>query len=247
MAEPASRFVIFAAPRTGSNWLCSLLDSHPEVLCHHEIFNPEGIFYSVSLRSGELDLGTVEERDRDPAAVLERLWQESFGRRWVGFKLNRDQDPRAFALVLADPGIRKILIKRRNRIRTFLSERVALATGEWESYPWSNVTDRKVRITVDPEALRAHVARNEQYFRGLEDRLRETDQPCLEVTYEALTDVDEQARILSFLDLELPPEGLRGATRKQGSRDLRDAIANFEPLARHLAGTELAAELLEPS
>jgi LPS sulfotransferase NodH len=247
MTGAASRFVIFAAPRTGSNWLCSLLDSHPSVLCHHEIFNPEGIHYSVSLRSGELDLGTVAERDRDPAAVLARLWQATLGRRWVGFKLNRDQNARVFALVLADPDIRKIVMKRRNRIRTFLSEHVALATGEWESYPWSNVSERKVQVTIDPASLRAHVARNDQYFKALEDSLRETGQTYLEVTYEALTDVDEQARILSFLDLDMPEGGLRGATRKQGRGDLRDAIANFEQLARHLAGSELAAELHEPA
>jgi LPS sulfotransferase NodH len=245
MAEPANRFVIFAAPRTGSNWLCTLLDSHPAVLCHHEIFNPEGIHYSVSLRSGELDLGTVEARDRDPASILERLWKASFGHRWVGFKLNRDQSARAFALVLADPQIRKIVMRRRHRIRTFLSEHVALATGEWESYAWSNVSERSAPVNVDPDALRAQVARNEDYFKGLEERLRETDQAYLEVTYEALTDVDEQARILSFFDLEMPGGGLRGATRKQGTRSLRDAIANFDQLARQLAGTELEAELDE--
>ena len=38
----STRFVILAAPRSGSNLLCTLLDSHPEILCHHEVFNPVG-------------------------------------------------------------------------------------------------------------------------------------------------------------------------------------------------------------
>jgi hypothetical protein len=54
-----TRFVIFAVPRTGSNWLCSLLNSHPEIICHHEIFNPERIIYSTSYRDGQLDFGST--------------------------------------------------------------------------------------------------------------------------------------------------------------------------------------------
>jgi LPS sulfotransferase NodH len=75
----ADRFVILAAPRTGSNWLCSLLNSHPDVLCHHELFNPSGVFYALGHRDGALDLGTPEERDRRPLAFLE----PSGGTRWV--------------------------------------------------------------------------------------------------------------------------------------------------------------------
>ena len=42
IAASTTRFVILAAPRSGSNLLCTLLNSHPEILCHHEVFNPVG-------------------------------------------------------------------------------------------------------------------------------------------------------------------------------------------------------------
>ena len=60
------RFVILGAPRTGTNLLCTLLDSHPDVLCHHEVFNPAGIFWALGDRQGALDLGSMAERDADP-------------------------------------------------------------------------------------------------------------------------------------------------------------------------------------
>src|SRR4051794_40219654 len=61
-----TRFVILAAPRTGSNMLVTLLGSHPDVLCHHELFNDTGIYYAVPLRGGGFDLGTMEDRLHDP-------------------------------------------------------------------------------------------------------------------------------------------------------------------------------------
>lgn len=242
--EEAGRFVVLAAPRTGSNWLCSMLDSHPAILCHHEIFNPERIIYAVSLRVGELDLGSVAARDRCPGAVIERLWQASFGHRWVGFKLNRGQHPEAFRQVLDDRSVRKIVIKRRNRIKLFVSEQLALRTGEWESYPWSQrqAEKPKLRVSVEDD-LRPHMAKNEDYYRRLEAALEARGERWLEVTYEDLPKAEERARLLAFLDLEEPQGGLSGMTRKQGKRDLRAMIANFDELATELAGSDLEAEL----
>jgi len=239
----AGRFVVFAAPRSGSNWLCSLLDSHPEVLCHPEIFNPERIIYSVSLRGGELDLGTVEERDRRPREVIERVWGAPFGRRWVGFKLNRGQNREAFRAVLADPSVRKVVIKRRNRVKLFVSERLAQKTGEWESYPWSKSRAEKPPVRVSAEELREHAAMNERYYRWLETSIEEGGEPHHEVVYEELPDAGERARLLGFLGLSEPGGGLRGITRKQTPKDLRSIVANFEELAAELAGTDFEAEL----
>lgn len=61
-----TRFVILAAPRSGSNLLCTLLHSHSEILCHHEVFNPSGIYYALEYRDGSLNLGTIDEREQAP-------------------------------------------------------------------------------------------------------------------------------------------------------------------------------------
>ena len=132
----STRFVVLAAPRTGSNWLCTLLDSHPRVVCHREIFHPDGIHAAASLAGAALELGgLVEQRDRDPAGLLARVWAADGGRDAVGFKLNRESTPGGFAAVLDDPGVRKIVLRRDNRVRTCVSELVARQTGAWESLP----------------------------------------------------------------------------------------------------------------
>lgn len=247
MAE-LTRFVILAAPRTGSNWLCTMLDSHPDILCHHELFNPDYILLAQSCRDGALapgtlDLGTIDERDRDPLAVVARVWAHPLGRRVVGFKLNRGQDERVFDAVLDDPAIRKIVLRRRNRVKSYVSELVARQTGEWESYPYSPSTSEKPRVEVHADELRAHIAANDAYYEGLYTRMPPRGDRPLELTYETLGEAREQQRVVEFLGVRPLPGGLRALTRKQNSRDLRDVISNFDQLAEELAGTGLADEL----
>lgn len=238
------RLVILAAPRTGSNWLCTLLDSHPEILCHHEIFNPDGIHYSISHRNGALDFGTVTERDADVEAVLDRIWEQNLGSAVVGFKMTRGQSPVVLRRVLEDPEIRKIVVRRRNRVKTFVSEQVAAATGEWESYPDSPRSTQPIRVGVDADGLQRHIAQNEQFYDEIDAVLQSTRQEALSVTYEDLNADEERRRLLRFLDVEDMP--LSGATRKQLSRNLRDVISNFDELAATLQNSELAAELHAP-
>lgn len=241
-SDVTTRFVILAAPRTGSNWLCTLLDSHPRVLCHREIFNPEGIHTALSLHGTPLDLGDVAERDRDPAAVLRRVWGASFGRDAVGFKLNRESTPAVFPLALDDRGVRKVVLRRRNRVRTFVSERVAAQTGEWEG-PSDHAAGARVALTVDARALRAHVAANARYYDGLTARLAASGQGWIEVRYERLGEPAEHERLLGFLGLQDTRVTLLGATRRQNPQPLRELIANFDDLADRLRGSSLEDEL----
>ena len=241
-SPPRTRFVVIAAPRTGSNWLCSLLDSHPEILCHHEIFNPEGVHYALSHRDGRLDFGGVAERDRAPLAVLERVWRETAGHPIVGFKHGLGQSREVFAAVLADRGVKKVVIRRAGRIRTYLSEQIAHRTGEWESYPGIELRERPVRVEVDARRLREHAARNRAFYRWIAEELRASGQTALDVLYERLGSPSERERVQRFLGV-LEVAELREATRRQNPGALRELIANFAELETELRGTELFAEL----
>src|SRR5262249_13206039 len=161
--EPV-RFVIIAAPRTGSNMLCSMLNSHPHILCHHELFNPEGIHLALDHRNGEIAVGSLQDRDRDPGGFLERIWAHCCGAHAIGFKVNRGQSENVFRRLLTDPAIRKIVLIRRNRVETFLSETIAQDTGRWESYEFSARSTAVARATVEKHRLFDHVATNAAYY-----------------------------------------------------------------------------------
>jgi len=247
--KPASndtiRFVIVAARRTGSNLLCTLLGSHADVLCHHELFNPGGIFYALPLRQSGFSLGTMTERAADPLAFLARVWERHLGKRCVGFKMTRGQDAEVLDAVMADPNVRVIILRRANRIKPFVSELRAEASGRWEVYDATEVDPSRPRVRVDRRALDADIAANEAFYSQVDARLARLGRPLLRVTYEHLFDDDEQRRILDFLGL--PAEGavLRARSVKQNSCDLRDLVENYDELAGELSGTPLAVELAD--
>ena len=241
MTQTPVRFVVLAAPRTGSNMLCTLLGSHPDVLCHHELFNPDGVFTALELRNAGVDLGGVEERNRDPLAFLERAWATDLGHAAVGFKMTHRQNEAVFAAVLRDPEVRTIVLRRENRVRTFASRLIAERTGQWEVYDPADLVRERPRVHVDPAALRASVAEDEAYYAEVEGTLRESGRPWVGVTYERLR--EEEGRLLGLLGLEPPPGGLRVRSVRQNPGPLHELVSNFDELEAALAGSDLATDL----
>ncbi len=238
------RFVIVAARRTGSNLLCTLVGSHPDVLCHHELFNSGGIYYALPLRKSGFSLGTIDDREAEPLAFLARVWQHTLGKGCVGFKMTRGQDEKVIDAVLADPGVRVIVLRRRNRIKTFVSELRAERTDRWEVYDHADIAACP-RVPVDLQALEAYMAENEAFYAHIDAALARSGSPALQVTYERLFEPAEQARILAFLGLAPDGAQLNARSVKQNSCDLRELVENYDALARGVAGTALALELAD--
>ena len=238
-----TRFVILAAPRTGSNMLCTLLNSHPEILCHHEIFNPEGIFYALGLRDGSFNLGTIEERDSDPEAFLGRAWESSCGYKCVGFKLTHRQNETIFYKVLMDPKVKKIILRRENRIKTFVSWLMSQKTGQWELYSQPGLTANRPKVKVDLRVLRQHIEYNHAYYSEIENYLTDSSQPFLRTVYEHLFCDEERLRLTNFLGVSADVSRLKIESVKQNSCDLRDLVSNYSEIEKEFDGSEMETEL----
>jgi LPS sulfotransferase NodH len=247
MAAPTdsiTRFVILNAPRTGSNYLCTLLNSHPEILCHHEIFNPHVVGVARHLQNSGFHLGTIEERERDPIEFLDRVWRRPEGRCSVGFKLCWKQNEAVFQAVLADSGIRKIVLKRRNRIKSFVSLLLARQTGEWVIYDDVAAPAARPKVHVDEEELRKHIALNDAYYAEIESAIQQPGQLGHALYYEDLFSETGVCGALRFLGVaDLNPALLAGQTWKLSSVSLRDLVESFDSLESSLRGTPLEEEL----
>lgn len=237
-----TRFVILAAPRTGSNLLCTLLQSHPDVLCHHEIFNPDGIFTALPLRGTDFSLGGMAERDADPLAFLERVWASGQDYESVGFKMTHRQQPQVFNKVCTDPGIHKIVLKRQAMLKTYVSYLLAERSGIWEDYRDIGTVTPPEPVTVDYQKLKAAVEFNEQYYADLDAIIRG---PRTDVTYEKLFEADTQQRLLN--ELNLGNHDLQAQSRRQNPQPLNELISNeawlAKQLSRHPADRRLLKEL----
>jgi LPS sulfotransferase NodH len=239
----AVRFVIFAAPRTGSNLLCGLLNSHPNIVCHHGLFNPDGVHYALDHRDGSLDFGSRGERDRDPAVFLDQVWRNALGMAAVGFKFNHGEDDLALQLLIRDPLVRKILLSRGNRVRAYVSALEAAATGQWESYGVADVIRGRQAVHVDPAGLWKYVNASDDFYASLRESLSTTRQSFFSVDYESLGSPVEMGKLLRFLDMGACRLTLTAPSYKRGSQDLNDLVVNFAELAAALRGSALEDEL----
>ncbi|HEV7857557.1 MAG TPA: hypothetical protein VGO91_02820 [Pyrinomonadaceae bacterium] len=238
------RFIILNAPRTGSNMLCTVLNSHPEILCHHEIFNPHLIGYARHLQNTSFSLGTMEERERDPVEFLSRVWKAPLSHPVVGFKLCWRQHETIFREALKDTGLKKIVLQRRNRIKSFVSLLLARQTGDWVVYTESAQPQERVKVVVDIAALYENIAYNDQYYAEIEAATRASHQSLLSLSYEDILTFEGRLRLLKFLEVSpLDPSCLKEETIKLNAYALPDLVDNFEELASALRGTELESEL----
>jgi LPS sulfotransferase NodH len=238
-----TRFVILAAPRTGSNYLCTLLNSHPEILCHHELFNPRGIFYALDYRDGSIDLGSVADRDRRPLEFLQDVWLAGAGSTCTGFKMTRDQHDIVIRHLLEDAAVLKIVLRRSNRLKTFVSQLIAEQTDRWEAYDRADLPRDVAKVRVDVASLKANVARNQRFYETILLPLRSRRQRFIEMMYEELHSRSEHHRLLTFLGVKAIHEPLSSSSVKQNPRDLRAVIANYAEVESELQGSEYADEL----
>jgi len=238
-----TNFVILAAQRTGSNLLCTLLNSHPEILCHHEIFNPRGIYYAVTHRDNSFDLGSIQERNRDPISFLNRVWGARCGHRCVGFKLTIAQERRILNHVLDCTSTKKIVLRRLNRIKTYVSVQISRRLDEWEVYDPDELVRDRPRIRVDVARLREHIESNERFYRQIGESLRRRRHPFIEVEYESLMTRELHRRLLGFLAVTPADSELTASSIKQNSANLEDLVSNFAEIADALKGTDLEDEL----
>lgn len=238
MAETARRFVILSARRSGSNLLCTLIDSHPDALCHHELFNPRGIFTALDLRDTPTPLHDIAARERDPVAYLARVWRYARGHACVGFKMTPEQHPDILRTVLEDTGIAKIVLRRNNPLRALVSERIAEITGRWEAYAGDTGHDPPPRVHIERDELDRHVQEVEIFYDSLTGVMQRSGQHWLELHYESLFDAEEQRRICAFLGLS--PRALQARSIRQNPEPLERLLDNADALRRSLASTPLA-------
>lgn len=241
-------FVVLSTPRTGSTLLCLLLDSHPEIVCHGEIFNKAFIDLAPSL-AGNAHFRTegLHLRDEKPYATLEMAYAvgRKAGARATGFKMQPGQNDAIFMAVLRDRRIRKIVLARRNLLKCYTSHLIAVETHYWTTFTDRTGSPRTAQVIVNPVAFRGYalnVRHIHHVIRGFVDRER---QPALFLDYEDLLGESVQREVLAFLGAE-PDVALTASVRPHNPPSIRDRVANYDELVARLAGTEWEEMLDQP-
>ena len=234
------RFVCIGYARTGSTLLMRSLNNHSRVMGFGEIVKNIDR-YPQHYHEFETSQALFE---RDPARFLQTMVFRKYPPQIdaVGFKIFYHHAPRDTAwgrgvwdYLLSQPELRVLHLKRRNKLKTLLSEKQAGETEEW------------IRYSDDKEPAAVHIAPAEaqSFFERLTAWEAEYDalfagHPHCEVVYEQLTrDLPGGLRqIQTFLGV--PHEDVHPGTEKRPRRSLSSQIDNYDALKAHFAATPWA-------
>ncbi|HEY5049186.1 MAG TPA: sulfotransferase [Rhizomicrobium sp.] len=240
-------FMITCAARTGSTMLVNFLQSHPQITCHMEIFNPrrvEGFFgaYRKSIRTDSVYEARMRAiRHGDPTCFLYKFAFDSQGRRSVGFKFKYDElllpvFARPREIIAGDCDIAIVHLKRRNLLKRYLS---------WVAV--NHVTGRTMRTTgEEPRKIPPIFIDAEECLKNFQEtKLREAEvdrifrqHQMIDLEYEKLTGANadgELGRLQQFLGVV--PRSLKTVIAKLSINRLEQEIANYADLKRKLANT----------
>ena len=229
----ASAFCVLSTRRTGSGYLCSLLDSHPAICCHQELFD-------------RIDIGAVpvapavgdhEARARDPIRWLDTVIRASSEHdpRWrkIGFKLHLLQWPSVLERILFEPGFAILLLDRADRLAQYASQKIADAT---RLFKWTNDEPvPAVAVRFDADEFEAFARRHEDLYRMVRLVLRDR-QDVLELDYEHIFAPETQRAVQGFLGVD-PGVTLSAPERQQNPRDVLARFVNPDEVVSALRGT----------
>jgi LPS sulfotransferase NodH len=226
LPAPDAMFVIVCLPRTGSELLVDLLDSHPAIRCESELLRDP-------MRNAASYL-------RGRAAIARRRGERAWGAKIVYHQLSwypeRYGTPAAFLGRLDRAGFRIISLARRNPIEQAMS---ALQAIQDDRYHYrAEDPGGGARLVVAPEALISMLWTLEEQETARRRALDGID--AFEVVYE--DDLEDGARqqstvdrIATWLGLERAP--VASTLERRTLPRLADRLDDYPAVARALAAT----------
>ena len=268
IAQGVQPFVIICHQRSGSNLLCGLLNEHPQIAMHNELFNGKNIYTyhwnvpkkwaeyyekeALASKKGGVYMA-LPSRDEQPLDFLSEALTGSgaFKRgsgtpsKAAGFKLfpehwhQSKQCHYAFERIFADKRFKKIVLRRKNRLETCVSAMRANKTGQFLHKNLDGIP-----VTITPEGYQLYIDSHEdidEYYDGLL-----SGQDVCTITYEDIAGEnghEAMGQLFRFIgvreDVEVTPNEV---TRKQTLRPVMEGITNYDELEYAFRHTKHAAD-----
>mmetsp|Transcript_8147 Transcript_8147/g.20859 ORF Transcript_8147/g.20859 Transcript_8147/m.20859 type:complete len:347 (+) Transcript_8147:152-1192(+) len=238
--EGVNRFVVLSSPRTGSTLLVTSLSQHPQLLSHHEVLLPTRCNLDPKARAAQLFPPLPDSlparralqagRRALPGPFLWSLWNTTLpATRAAGFKLQSGQlgRPVVERLLLADGGVKKVVLFRSDLLGMLASSDAAKASGNWGGRPYEQRPGaRQLRPASALRQARAYL----DWYAFLAPRL--AGQDFRVVTYEELSSdfAATMASLTAWLgaDAEFPYTPGRNKQMVQPVEEMYPSIGDVE-------------------
>lgn len=220
-------FVVFAEMRTGSNFLETNLNAFDRITCHGEAFNPHFIGYP---NKNEILGVTQAMRDSDPSRLMDTIREQTTG--IGGFRFFHDHDPRVLDLVVEDRRCAKIILTR-NPVDSYVSWKIAQATGQWKLTDVKRRKSEKAKF--DADEFKAHLEALQEFQVRILNRLQTSGQTAFYVAYEDLQDIEVMNGLARYLGVDEELEGLDKSLKRQNPSPISQKVSNFGEMEQALA------------
>lgn len=218
---------MFAEMRTGSNFLEANLNALAGVTCFGELFNP--VFIGKKDQT-EMFGVTLAMREADPMQLVARAREVTGG--MVGFRWFHDHDPRVFDAVMADPACAKIVLTR-NPLESYVSLKIAQATGQWKLTNPKNLKQAKARF--DAPEFEAHLEAVQAFQITLLNALQTSGQTAFYLDYDDIQNVAVLNGLAAFLGVPARLDEVDRSLTVQNPEPLSDKVTNPAAMEQALA------------
>ena len=222
-------FIILGQARTGSTLLQKLLDSHPDIQCEGELFNPASKYIKRSLMLRLLQWYPFPYLEYRKRLSMKPVY---------GFKLHTHQIKSIQTRIrqLHQKGWKIIHLRRKNVVHQVLSLLIALKSKHWHRSEQEETP--AYSISINPDEVLTAVGRRLEAFE--EESVFLAEIPHLSVFYEdeLLDDSNWDAlaeRLLNYLGL--PWIQLSSELSRTDPRPYSEIVENWDELRRSIQST----------
>jgi LPS sulfotransferase NodH len=219
------RFVILGLPRSGTTYLMSLLNAHPDVICAGEHFNPYAVIDEKEDDSHTAVLG----RDKDPVGHMHRFFDNAAARGACsgGFKFMIGHNLKVLQELAADPELSIIYVWRENKLAQVSSLIKAFQSKKWAQTKADAHIQRKIVATPRQISHRWHEYATFDHLIAL--WLAGLPNPKVTYEYCDLFKPGFEELICCFLGVK-HRRGMKSALVKQGSNAIEDRFEDPRPI-----------------
>jgi len=228
MADP--RFIIVATPRTGSTLLGDMLNSHNDIFCDNELYNPHQI---CRYGFNEDDINGLKYRNSQPI----RFWNEFFfsefaeKQKAIGFNFMLGHNYKILEQIFKKKELKIIFLTRDNKLAQYSSHKMALSTQCWSIKNGQDI-NQNYNTMFDFRQFE-HWLHEKMTYEVLFGKMLELLKlDYIYIEFKQLLQHDAHRAICNYLDVKFMP--LKTSLRKQNKNQIIDRFQNQNDVREYL-------------
>jgi len=223
------RFLIVGLPRSGTTYLMTLLNAHPDILCAGEQFNPYAI---IGADSRSQEYPDLLERDKTPRAHSEAFFADhaESGYKCVGYKLMLGHNIRMLRYLPELTDYKLIYVHRENKLAQISSLIKADQTQRWAQDTPDEHVHQKINVGPLKISQYWHEFATQDFL--FSQWFRTLPQDKLKLEYRQMFKKGFEQRLCDFLGVAFDPR-MKSPLVKQGANSILDRFENPQPIRNY--------------